>query len=250
MTKFKAVIIDDEKNCCEVLEWLIQNHCPELHLSAICQSAEEGIAEIKKSAPDIIFLDIEMPKMNGFEMLESLMPIQFDVVFTTAYDSFAVRAFKYAALNYLLKPIDADDLRETVARLVRKKNVPEKEQMEVLFKHLIHSKPTIDRIALSTDDGLIFVHVKDIVYCKADSNYTFVYMDDGRKILVARTLKDIDETLSGKDFFRVHNSYLVNVNRISRFVRGDGGYIVMPDQTEITVSRSKRDEFFQLFAKF
>lgn len=121
MTKFKAVIIDDEKNCCEVLEWLIQNHCPELHLSAICQSAEEGIAEIKKSAPDIIFLDIEMPKMNGFEMLEALMPIQFDVVFTTAYDSFAVRAFKYAALNYLLKPIDADDLRETVDRLVRKK---------------------------------------------------------------------------------------------------------------------------------
>ena len=122
--------------------------------------------------------------------------------------------------------------------------------MELLFQNLLNKGQQVDRIALSTNDGLIFVQTHEIMYCKAESNYTQVVLNNNKKILVAKTLKDIDDTLAGKDFFRVHNSYLVNINHISKFVRGDGGYILMPDNTEISISRSKRDDFFKLFAKF
>ncbi|MBK9109967.1 MAG: response regulator transcription factor [Saprospiraceae bacterium] len=246
----QALIIDDERNCIEMLEWLLQTYCPDVAILATCNSGESGIEAISRLRPQLVFLDIEMPKMNGFDVLEHLKEISFEVVFTTAYDNFAVRAFKYAALNYLLKPIDPEDLQATIKRLQEKLTMPSKEQMDLLFQNLLNPKTQVERIALSTDDGLVFVQTSQITYCKAESNYTYVAMSDGKKILVAKTLKEIDETLSGKDFFRVHNSYLVNVNHILKFVRGDGGYIVMPDKTEIIISRSKKDEFFRLFAKF
>ncbi|MBK8955940.1 MAG: response regulator transcription factor [Saprospiraceae bacterium] len=246
----KAIIIDDEKNCIEMLEWLLKNYCPTVQVMATCSSGESGIDAITRLDPQLVFLDIEMPKMNGFDLLEQLNEIHFEVVFTTAYDNFAIRAFKYAALNYLLKPIDPDELQATIRRMDEKLTTPSREQMDLLFQNLLHPKTQVERIALSTDEGLVFVQTTNICYCKAESNYTFVVLADGKRILVAKTLKEIDETLSGKDFFRVHNSYLVNINHIQKFVRGDGGYIVMPDKTEITISRSKKDEFFQLFAKF
>lgn len=249
-TDIKAILIDDERNSLEMLEWLLQTYCPEIQIKALCNSGEAGLKAIAEHRPDLVFLDIEMPKMNGFDMLEQAGDIRFEVVFTTAYDQFAVRAFRYAALNYLLKPIDPDELVETVKRLKEKRSAPSQDQMSLLFQSLMQRNQQVERIALSTAEGLIFVQTKDIAYCKADSNYTHVVMASGQDILVAKTLKEIDETLAGKDFFRVHNSFLVNINHIAKFVRGDGGYIVMPDKTEITIARSKRDEFFQLFAKF
>lgn len=250
MTMIKAILIDDERNSLEMLEWLLQTYCPEVRIMAMCDSGEAGIQAISQFNPEVVFLDIEMPRMNGFDMLEQIKDIGFQIVFTTAYDKFAVRAFRYAALNYLLKPVDPEELQATIGRLKQKISSPSKEQMDLLFQHLMSRESTVERIALSTGDGLIFVQTRDITYCRAESNYTYVVMADGQKILVARTLKEIDETLSGKDFFRVHNSYLININQISKFVRGDGGYIVMPDGTQITISRGKRDEFFQLFARF
>ncbi len=249
-TTIKAIIIDDERNSIEMLEWLLQTYCPEVQIAAMCDSGEAGMEAIARHRPDVVFLDIEMPRMNGFDMLEQIKHIDFQIVFTTAYDKFAVRAFRYAALNYLLKPVDPEDLQATIARLKEKIAAPSKQQMDLLFQHLMNRETPVERIALSTAEGLIFAQTKDIAYCRAESNYTYVVMADGQKVLVAKTLKEIDETLSGKDFFRVHNSYLVNINHISKFVRGDGGYIVMPDGTQITISRGKRDEFFQLFAKF
>ncbi len=246
----KAILIDDERNSLEMLEWLLKTYCPEVHILAMCQSGEEGIQAIRQFSPQVVFMDIEMPKMNGFEMLEQIKDIRFEIVFTTAYDTFAVKAFRYAALNYLLKPIDADDLKATVNRLLDKNSSPSKEQMDLMFQSLVSRQAPVERIALSTIDGLVFVQTAKITYCKADSNYTQVMLDDGTSHLVARTLKDLDETLTGKDFFRVHNSFLVNINHIVKFVKGDGGYILMPDQTQITISRSRRDEFFQLFARF
>jgi len=246
----KAILIDDERNSIEMLEWLLATYCPEIQIAATCESGEAGIEAIARLRPDVVFLDIEMPRMNGFDMLERIGDIRFEVVFTTAYDQFAVKAFRYSALNYLLKPVDPDELQATAARLKQKKSAPSREQMELLFQSLLHREAPVERVALSTGDGLVFVQTRDIAYCRAESNYTYVVMADGRNILVAKTLKEIDATLSGKDFARVHNSFLINVNHISRFVRGDGGYIVMPDSTQITIARSKRDEFFQLFAKF
>jgi two-component system LytT family response regulator len=150
----------------------------------------------------------------------------------------------------LLKPVDPDDLQTTIKRLEEKKSALEKEQLRLLLENMKNLNPTAQRIALSTGDGLIFVNTADIMYCQAESNYTNVVMSNRNKVLVAKTLKDIDETLSGKDFFRVHNSYLINMNQIKKFVRGDGGYILMNDDTQITIARSKKEEFFEMFSKF
>lgn len=245
-----AIIIDDEINCIEMLEWLLKTYCPDVVIDEMCDSGEKGIEAIKKHRPDVVFLDIEMPRMNGFDMLEKFDTLFFDVVFTTAYDKFAVKAFRYSALNYLLKPVDPEDLKLTIKRIEEKKTSPSRDQLNLLLQNIKNLKPTAQRIALTTSDGLIFVETKEIMYCQAESNYTSVKLVDGKKILVAKTLKDVDETLSGNDFYRVHNSFLININQIRKFVRGDGGYIVMNDDTQITISRSRREEFFDMFSKF
>lgn len=246
----KAIIIDDERPAVEMLEWLINNYCKEITVVSRCLTAEEGISAIEKEKPDMVFLDIDMPGKSGFELLESIDNIDFQVVFTTAHHQYAIRAFDFAALHYLLKPIEPHMLVEAVERFKKSRKTVSQEQLGILLENLNIRKKTADRIALSAGDGLIFVNTQDIAYCKADSNYTQVVMNDNRRITVARTLKELDETLSGTDFIRVHNSFLVNINHIRKYVKGDGGYIVMPDDCQITIARSKRDDFFALFSKF
>ncbi len=247
----RCILIDDESHSLEMTEWLLKTYCPDVIIEAMCNSAEKGIEAINKYKPDVIFLDIEMPHMNGFDMLEQFDKLFFDIVFTTAYDQFAIKAFKYSALNYLLKPIDPDDLKETIRRLEEKKASPTKEQIDLLMQSVKNpKKQTVNRIALTTGDGLIFVTTSDIIYCEAESNYTNVVLGNGKKIVVSKVLKDIDETLSGPDFYRIHNSFLININEISKFVRGDGGYVVMSNGTTVGISRSRRQEFMELFEKF
>jgi two-component system, LytTR family, response regulator len=247
----RCILIDDESNSLEMMEWLLKTYCPQVKIEAMCNAAAKGIEAIKNYKPDLVFLDIEMPHMNGFDMLEQFDKLSFDVVFCTAYDQFAIRAFKYSALNYLLKPVDPEDLKETIRRIEEKKSTPSKEQIELLFENIKQTiKPTAQRIALTTGDGLIFVPTHDILYCQAESNYTSVMLSGGKKIVVSKVLKEIDEALSGPDFFRVHNSYLINLNRIAKFVRGDGGYVVMEDGATVSISRSRRQEFMELFEKF
>lgn len=247
----RCVLIDDENNSLEMMEWLIKTYCPQVSIDAMCNSSEKGIEAIKKFRPDVVFLDIEMPHMNGFDMLEQFDKLFFDVVFCTAYDQFAIRAFKYSALNYLLKPVDPADLQETIRRIEEKKSSPSKEQIEMLLQNIRESaKPPVQRIALTTNDGMIFVSTQDILYCEAESNYTSVILKGGKKILVSKVLKDIDETLSGSNFYRIHNSYLINLNHIKKYVRGDGGYVIMENDVTISISRSRRHEFMELFSKF
>lgn len=247
----KCVIVDDEKNALEMMEWLIRTYCPEVEIAAMCNGAEQGIAAIHAHKPDVVFLDIEMPRMNGFDMLEQFDKLFFDVVFCTAYDQFAIKAFKYSALNYLLKPIDPDDLKVTVARIAERRSIPTREQFELLLQSMAQpARVTPQRIALTTADGMIFVPTQDIIYCEAESNYTKVVLSNGKKIVVSKVLKDIDEALSGPDFCRVHSSFLINVNRIKKYVRGDGGYLVMDDDANISISRNRRQEFMELFSKF
>lgn len=247
----RCVLIDDENNSLEMMEWLIKTYCPKVSIEAMCNSSEKGIEAIKRYKPDVVFLDIEMPHMNGFDMLEQFDKLSFDVVFCTAYDQFAIRAFKYSALNYLLKPVDPADLQDTIRRLEEKKSSPSKEQMEMLLQNIRgNAKPPVQRIALTTNDGMIFVSTQDILYCEAESNYTSVVLKGGKKILVSKVLKDIDETLSGNDFYRIHNSFLININHIKKYVRGDGGYVIMENDVTISISRSRRHEFMELFSKF
>lgn len=247
----RCVLVDDEKNALEMMEWLLKTYCPEVEIAAMCNSSEDGIAAINKHRPDIVFLDIEMPKMNGFDMLEQFDKLFFDVVFCTAYDQFAIKAFKYSALNYLLKPVDPDDLKATIRRIEEKKSSPSKEQFDLLLQTMKQAnKTTPQRIALTSGDGLVFVPTSDIIYCEAESNYTNVVLTGGKKILVSKVLKDIDEVLSGPDFYRVHSSFLININRIKKLVRGEGGYIIMDNDATVSISRSKRQEFMELFEKF
>lgn len=247
----RCVLIDDERNALEMMEWLLKTYCPEVQIAAMCSNAEDGIVAIKAHQPDVIFLDIEMPHMNGFDMLERFEQLDFDVVFCTAYDQFALKAFRYSALNYLLKPVDPDDLKSTVARIEMKKNKPSKEQMDLLLQTLKQpQRGTPKRIALTTNDGLLFIPTEDILYAEAESNYTIVMLSAGRKVIVSKSLKDIDEALSGPDFFRIHHSYLVNINQIKKYVRGDGGYVVMNNDATVSISRSRRQEFMEMFEKF
>lgn len=247
----RCIIVDDENNCIEMLEWLLKTYCPQVTIDAMCNTAELGLEAINKHKPDVVFLDIEMPRMNGFDMLEQFDKLTFDVVFTTAYDKFAIKAFRYSALNYLLKPIDPDDLKETIRRLEEKQSIPTREQIDLLLQNVKQvSKNTIPRIALTTNDGMIFVSTQDIIYCEAESNYTNIVLVGSKKIMVSKVLKDIDEALAGPDFFRVHNSFLINLNHIKKFVRGEGGYVVMDDGATISISRSRRQEFMELFSKF
>lgn len=247
----RCILVDDETNALEMMEWLLKTYCPNVEIMAMCNSAEQGIDAIHKFKPDVVFLDIEMPRMNGFDMLEQFDKLFFDVVFCTAYDQFAIKAFKYSALNYLLKPVDPDDLKATVERIEERKAIPTKEQFDLLLQN-IHQpvKSTPQRIALTTNDGMIFVPTSDIIYCEAESNYTKVVLSGGKKIVVSKVLKDIDEALSGPDFCRVHSSFLINVNRIKKYVRGDGGYLIMDDDANISISRNRRQEFMDLFSKF
>ncbi|MEO5684518.1 MAG: LytTR family DNA-binding domain-containing protein [Chitinophagaceae bacterium] len=247
----RCILIDDESNSLEMMEWLLKTYCPQVKIEAMCHSAADGIAAIHQHKPDIVFLDIEMPHMNGFDMLEQFDKLFFQVVFCTAYDQFAIKAFKYSALNYLLKPVDPADLVETIRRIEDKYFTPSKEQIDLLLQTMKQtSKPAIQRIALTTGDGLIFVPVQNIMYCQAESNYTNVVLAGGKKIMVSKVLKDIDEALAGPDFFRVHNSYLINVNHISKFVRGDGGYVIMEDGASIGIARNRRQLFMERFEKF
>jgi two-component system LytT family response regulator len=247
----KAILVDDEKNALEMMEWLLRTYAPDVEILASCQSAREGLDAIAAAEPDVLFLDIEMPRMNGFEMLEQLDKPRFEIVFCTAYDKFAIRAFRFAALDYLLKPIDPEDLQATLQRIREKKPMPSAEQFSLLLQEVrSQQKPAHTRIALTTADGLLFVPTADILYCVAESNYTQVVLGSGRKILVSRTLGDIDDTLSGDAFFRVHSSYLINIDHIRKFVRADGGYLIMEDDAQIPLARSRRQEFMERFPRF
>jgi two-component system LytT family response regulator len=245
----KAVLIDDERNALEMLEWMLQKNCPEVQVVAMCESPLEGIEKIKLLKPDVIFLDIEMPQLNGFDLLERLGPHESDVIFTTAYNQFAIKAFKVCALDYLLKPIDPDDLKAAVQKSVSKKSTVSKEQLNMLLNYMKPEKPRSRRVALTASDHLVFVEAEKIVYCESDSNYTIFFLADGQKIIVSKTLKDVEEILEGGDFFRIHASYLINMKHVTKFTRGDGGYVVMSNNQHITVSRKKKDEFFDMFSR-
>jgi len=233
------------------LEWQIGQYCPEVEIIAACGSAEEGITAIKSNKPDLVFLDIEMPHMNGFEMLQQLQPINFAVIFTTAYDQFAIKAFRYSAVDYLLKPIDKEDLKEAVERVKKYQGQYPKDKIDLLLDQvsLLKENQQVHKIALTTLDSYVFVDIEDIIYCESERNYTRVFLKEGKNIIVAKTLKLVEELISSRTFFRAHHSYLINLNNIKQFKKEDGGYIVMANDASIPISRNKREEFFALFSK-
>lgn len=242
-----AVIIDDEKNAQEVLAWQLKQYCPQVDVVGCAGNVPDGIKLINEEEPQLIFLDIEMPVQNGFDLLNAFENPGFDIIFTTAYNQYAIKAFKCSAFDYLLKPIDAEDLKTTVGRYSVKRNRSVKEELKVLAAQM--QQKTLNRIAIPSSDGLLMVKPDQLVRCESDSNYTKVYLDNKQKIVVAKTLKELEDVLTGYGFYRIHHSHLVNLTHVVSYVRNDGGYVMMSDGTHITVARNRRSGFIEQFSK-
>ncbi|PWT70257.1 MAG: DNA-binding response regulator [Bacteroidetes bacterium] len=237
----KVIAIDDEMHCLGALQILLKEHCPEVELLATFQSAERAIDHLATLKPDIVFLDIEMPGMNGFEFLVRFSEIPFSVIFTTGHEQYAIRAIRMSALDYLLKPLDPHDLALAVQKI---KNQPYKnisDQFKLLIEQM-HHKDMIKQIAVPTKEGFDMIFVDDIVKCEAYDNYVKIYLKNKKHIIVCRTLKETEQLLKSFDLFaRVHNSYLVNLNEVARYIRGEGGYLVMHDGSTVDVSKSRKE---------
>lgn len=236
-----AIIVDDEPYSCEGLATLLERYCPDVKLLDICYSGADALKAIKEQAPTLLFLDIEMPGMNGFEMLQQLAAINFSVIFTTSYDQYAIKAIKFSALDYLLKPIDREDLQVAVQKAMQNSKQQLPQQIEILLQKLNHPTIPVNKIAIPTMEGLQMLFVENIISCTSDSNYTMLHLKNKQKITASRTLKEIEEMLYDYSFLRVHHSHVINLNEVEKYIKGDGGYLIMSDGSNIDVSRSRKE---------
>jgi len=243
-----CIIIDDEMLCIKSLNNLLDIHFPQVKILATCNDSTKAMGLILHHKPDFIFLDIEMPFLNGFDLLAQFEHLDFDVIFTTAYDSYAIKAIKFSALDYLLKPVGLEDLTFALEKI--KSKVPKISKTQVNIANAVNNKLLSDTIALPTSDGLIFTPVNEIVYCSADSNYTRMYMLDKSVILLSKTLGDVDELLNGYNFFRIHQSSLINLKQVKKYIRGDGGEVIMSNGKSLIVSRNHKADFLNAFTHF
>lgn len=238
----KAILIDDEEPSRIILEQLLKWHCPTVELVATCSGVDEGLVAIQQHEPEIVFLDIAMPNKNGFDLFKALDEVNFDVIFTTAYDEFAIEAFKVHATAYLLKPIDKDLLIETVDNIQKRNSKMQNTgHVQELLKMLQKEKSKTGKVAFPTMEGMEYVDLETIVRCFAEGNYTRIFIEDGSEIYISKSLKIVQGLIDNDLFIRPHNSHLVNSKRIKKYIKGAGGYIVLEDGTTIPVSRTRKD---------
>jgi two-component system LytT family response regulator len=241
----KAIIIDDEQHCIDALKADLQKNCDNVEIAATCLSGKEGIFAIKKYKPRLIFLDVEMPWMNGFEMLEMLDHIDFCIIFTTAYDKFAAKAFRISAIDYLLKPVDANDLKIAVKKAEEKILAAEGAINIQNLLHNLRQPAQHQKIAFPGRDGYEFAQVNSILYCSAEGAYTRVIFNDKRNLLISKTLGDIEEMLPTEIFIRIHHSTIVNINAVTHYIRTDGGYVVLNTNEKLMVSKARKEMLLQ-----
>jgi two-component system, LytTR family, response regulator len=247
---YKAIIVEDELHSREFLKNIVTDYCPELTITALAASVEDGVAAIKLHRPDIVFLDIEMQTGTGFDLLQQFPQCDFDVIFTTAYDHYAIRAIKFSAVDYLLKPIDIEELQHAVQKVIEKRKANTGNQaLQMLLKNLQSPHMAEQSITLSTSEGLEFIPLHQIIRIEASGPYSHFYLKDKKKIIVSRNLKEYEMLLTGHGFFRVHNSHIINTREVKRMLKTDGGYAVMSDESNITISPKKKEEFFQMIGQ-
>ncbi|MGL5892509.1 MAG: LytR/AlgR family response regulator transcription factor [Bacteroidia bacterium] len=245
-----AVIVEDETKSREVLETLVKNYCPEVQVIDTADSVAKGVALIRKVNPKLVFLDIEMADGSGFDLLEQLPEPGFDVIFTTASDQHALRAIKYSAIDYLLKPIDGDELKAAVDKIQKKQSGSDNlENLKFLLQNFRKPSEQYTKITLPTGNAYEIVNVKDIIRCEADGSYTSFFLESKKRLLVSASLKHYEDLLPENDFIRVHHHHLININHVVRYLKTDGGYAVMTDGSQIEISRRKKDAFLQRLNK-
>ncbi|MEM8847196.1 MAG: LytTR family DNA-binding domain-containing protein [Bacteroidota bacterium] len=241
----EAVIVDDEVKALQSLSWELTNLSDEVDIIASFTDAHEALNYLEQNTPDCLFLDIEMPAMDGFQFIKTLKNKNFPVVITTAYNQYALQALKNEAIDYLLKPIDSDDLKVTISK-IKKFNARNytAEKLEKILLNFNAESPS-KKITINTDGKLVFLHSDDILYAESDGNYSTIYLSDGQKILLTKKLKEVNTLLPDHSFFRIHNSYIINLNKIKEFLKTDG-YVVLESNHKIPVSRQKKSDFLDL----
>ena len=240
----RVVIVEDEVHSREALKSLLTEFCEGVEIVGMASDVETAVASIKQTTPDLLFLDVELQTGTGFDVLDQLDEVNFEIVFTTAFEQYAVKAIKLSSLDYLLKPIDIEELQRAVEKArVKKDEDVQKQKLETLMSNLGTSGNK--KICLATSDGIEFINIHDIVYCEANGSYTNFYLTNGTTILVSKNLKEYETILTDQKFMRVHNSYLINLAEVKKFVKSEGGYILMKSNAQISISPKKRDEFLE-----
>jgi two-component system, LytTR family, response regulator len=246
----RALIIDDEPRNVRILKNLLLEFCPEVTVEGEAGDVNTALTAIRHYKPELVFLDIEMPYGNAFDLLDKLMPVDFEIIFITAFDTYTLKAFKYSALDYLLKPVDIEELKAAVKRAIDRlagKNI--NLQLVNLLGNLKSNQTNLQKIALPLLDGIMFVHIAEIIRFEANGSYTDVHFDSVEKIIVSKNIKEYEDILPPSIFCRVHNSHIINLNRVKKYHKGRGGYIIMDDGTNIEVSMRRRDEFLAKFGQ-
>jgi two-component system LytT family response regulator len=242
----KAIIVDDEVGALESLAKMIQKHFKHIEIVAKADSVTSAFEAITAHIPDVVFLDIELSNGNAFDLLEKFKGINFNVIFTTAFDHYAIKAIRFSALDYILKPIDIDELQQAIKRIEEKpsQTTTLDNQYKTLLSN-IKSENKLKKVAIPEGDGLIFINLSDIIRCESDGNYTFFILIGGKKILVARTLAEYEQLFVEDNFFRIHRSHLINLQHIKKYIKGEGGYVVMIDDSQVEVSRRNKADFLE-----
>ena len=245
----RAILVEDETKSRQLLNSLLDKYCKDIEVVATAANVEKAIEEIQKHHPDLVFLDITMPDGTGFDLLEKLAPLTFDIIFTTATDKHAIKAIKYSALDYLLKPIDIDELKEAVNKLVQKKNnLNTVENLTQLLNNLKETGESYQKITLPTGTAYEMVYIKDIIRCEAEGSYTMFFMTNSKRFLVTYGLKHYEELLPEKNFIRIHRHHLININHVTRYLKTEG-FAIMRDEVKIEVARRKKDDFLEALRK-
>lgn len=244
MNSIKALIVEDEVNSQTTLKNMLENYCNGVEVVGIAGTVDEAVKKINLHSPDLVFLDIELPEKNGFHLLEYFPENTFDIIFTTAYNEFAVKAFRMSAIDYLLKPLDIELLRNAISKVVKKKDVfTEREKFKLLKQNMNN---VLKKIALPTGQGLVFVELSEIIRCRADGNYTIFHLTDGKTVIVSKTLGLYENLLNGFNFFRINRQDLVNINHVKEYNRQKKATIVTTDSSILNLSDTRREDFLKI----
>jgi two-component system LytT family response regulator len=243
MDTLKAIVVEDEERSRQTLINMVNSFCEGVSIIAECENVETAVQEIKSKKPDLVFLDIELPGQNGFELLDYFQEVPFEIIFTTAYNHFAIKAFKLSAIDYLLKPIDLDELRPAIDRAKEKLLIKKDSQKFQVLKDTIQN--VFEKVSLPTMDGLIFVDMEDIVRCEAQNNYTMFYLENGETHLVSKTLKYYEEILNEFNFFRINRTDIINLKFVKKMQKGRKILISLVDGTDLSLADTRKESFME-----